>query len=139
MLRCAAMFGRLALPLNRAQVGGTPVNFMPHNVREGFHALAALARYRDSAAAREQAEASIAAILALWDPEQGWDVARLEQAGIAIERAELTMVPQTTVPAEGDEARRLLTLLEDLEENDDVQQVYANFDISDEVLEEMAA
>jgi YebC/PmpR family DNA-binding regulatory protein len=64
---------------------------------------------------------------------------RLEQAGIAIESAELTMVPKSTVPAEGEVARKLLRLLESLEENDDVQQVYANFDISDEIIEEIAA
>jgi len=64
---------------------------------------------------------------------------RLEAAGIEMESAELTMVPKSTVPAEGEIARRLLRLLEDLEDNDDVQQVYANFDISDEIMEEIAA
>ena len=63
----------LPLPLNRERIDGPLVNFRPHNVREGFHALYALARFRDSAGAREVAEASIAAINRLWDPDRGWD------------------------------------------------------------------
>ena len=64
--------GPLPLPLNRERVDGPLENFRPHNVREGFHALYALARFRDSERAREVAEASIAAINRLWDPERGW-------------------------------------------------------------------
>jgi len=69
--------GPVPLPLNRNEIGGPLVNFRPHNCREGFHALYALIRYRDSARARELAEASIAAILKYWCPEKGWDVAQL--------------------------------------------------------------
>jgi transcriptional/translational regulatory protein YebC/TACO1 len=47
-------------------------------------------------------------------------------------------VPKTTVAVEGSEARRVLNLIDDLEELDDVQEVYANFDISDEVLASIA-
>ena len=65
--------GPLPLPLNRERIDGPLVNFRPHNVREGFHALYALARFRDSARAREVAEASIDAINRLWDPDRGWD------------------------------------------------------------------
>ncbi len=65
--------GPLPLPLNRERIDGPLVNFRPHNVREGFHALYALARYRDSARARELAEASIATINELWDPDSDWD------------------------------------------------------------------
>jgi YebC/PmpR family DNA-binding regulatory protein len=62
----------------------------------------------------------------------------LEAAGISYANAELTMVPKTTVaPTEG-EARQVLRLVDALEDNDDVQDVYANFDISDEVLEAVA-
>ncbi len=64
---------------------------------------------------------------------------RLQQADIPIESAELTMLPKNITPTAGDDARRLLNLLENLEEHDDVQQVYANFDIADELLEEIAA
>ena len=60
----------------------------------------------------------------------------LEEAGIAIEHAEAEMVPTTTVEvsSEGD-ARRVLRLLEILEDHDDVQTVVANFDIPDAVFE----
>jgi len=77
----AALFsysGSVALPLNRQERDGPLVNFHPHNVREGFHALYALARYRDSAQARELAERSIEAIFELWRPNTGWDVEALE-------------------------------------------------------------
>jgi YebC/PmpR family DNA-binding regulatory protein len=64
----------------------------------------------------------------------------LEQAGYAIESAELSMVPKTTV-AVTDEAvaRRIVRLVEGLEESDDVQDVYANFDIPESVLEAVAS
>ena len=55
------------------------MNFTPHNIREGFHALYALARFRRSAEARRLAEASIAAIFEQWQPATGWDGARLER------------------------------------------------------------
>ena len=58
----------------------------------------------------------------------------LEAAGIAVESSELTQVPKTTVRLEGPPAKKMLHLLDTLEELDDVQDVYANFDIPDEVL-----
>lgn len=62
----------------------------------------------------------------------------LEEQGYHIERAEISMVPQTTVPVnDPDQARRLLRLLEALEEHEDVQEVYANFDIPDSLMEEV--
>jgi YebC/PmpR family DNA-binding regulatory protein len=64
----------------------------------------------------------------------------LEQAGIQIESAEITMLPKTTVRIEDEAAaRKLLRLMEALEENDDIQDVYANFDIPEGVLEAVAA
>jgi YebC/PmpR family DNA-binding regulatory protein len=65
--------------------------------------------------------------------------AALEQAGVTIESAESTMVPKTFV-AIGDEAmaRKVVRLMDDLEENDDVQAVYSNFDIPERVLEAVA-
>jgi transcriptional/translational regulatory protein YebC/TACO1 len=62
----------------------------------------------------------------------------LEEAGIAYASAELTMVPKTTVEPNEKEARQVLRLVDQLEENDDVQDVYANFDISEEILEAVA-
>jgi YebC/PmpR family DNA-binding regulatory protein len=60
--------------------------------------------------------------------------AALEKEGLEIEKAELTRIPKTTVNAD-EVAEKLLKLIEMLEDNDDVQKVYANFEISDEVLE----
>jgi transcriptional/translational regulatory protein YebC/TACO1 len=63
----------------------------------------------------------------------------LAAAGFEIESAELTMLPKTTVALEDEsEAKRILRLMDELEENDDVQEVYANFDIPERVLESVA-
>ena len=62
----------------------------------------------------------------------------LEGAEIGYVSAELTMVPKTTVEPSEKEARQILRLVDQLEENDDVQDVYANFDISEEILEAVA-
>ena len=63
----------------------------------------------------------------------------IEAAGIEVAAAELTMVPKTTVEV-GDEssAKKVLRLIDQLEENDDVQDVYSNFDIPERVLEAVA-
>ncbi|MBI3605234.1 MAG: YebC/PmpR family DNA-binding transcriptional regulator [Nitrospirae bacterium] len=53
--------------------------------------------------------------------------------------AEITMVPQTYVKLEGKEAAHMLHLMEALEDHDDVQNVYANFDISDQLIEQLVA
>jgi YebC/PmpR family DNA-binding regulatory protein len=63
----------------------------------------------------------------------------LEAGGIAIDSAELTMVPKTTVEIEDESvAKRVLRLMDALDDNDDVQDVYANFDIPERVLEAVA-
>jgi YebC/PmpR family DNA-binding regulatory protein len=63
----------------------------------------------------------------------------LETAGIAVSDAEETMLPKTTVEIEDESvARKVLKLIDGLEENDDVQDVYANFDIPERVLEAVA-
>ena len=58
-------------------------------------------------------------------------------AGLEVDNAELTMIPTSTTPLDADAARKVLKLLDVLEEHDDVQEVYANFDIPDEVLAEV--
>jgi len=63
----------------------------------------------------------------------------LETKGVPIQSAEVTYIPQSTVRLEGKEAQQILKLVEGLEELEDVQQVYANFDIPDEVLETVGA
>ncbi|MEW6581700.1 MAG: YebC/PmpR family DNA-binding transcriptional regulator [Actinomycetota bacterium] len=62
----------------------------------------------------------------------------LDAAGIPMASAELTMVAKSTVQPDEKEARQLLRLMDLLEDNEDVQGVYANFDISEEVLEAVA-
>jgi YebC/PmpR family DNA-binding regulatory protein len=63
----------------------------------------------------------------------------LEGAGLDIESAELTMLPRTSVEIEDEAAaRKLLRLVDALEENDDVQDVYANFNIPEGILEAVA-
>ncbi|MCX7917499.1 MAG: YebC/PmpR family DNA-binding transcriptional regulator [bacterium] len=61
----------------------------------------------------------------------------IEKNNISIENASITYIPKNTVHLEGKEAEHLLKLLDELEESDDVQNVYANFDISDELLEKV--
>jgi YebC/PmpR family DNA-binding regulatory protein len=58
----------------------------------------------------------------------------LDDAGVPLEVAEITMVPQTYVKLDGKEAQQMLRLVESLEDNDDVQNVYANFDIPEEIM-----
>ena len=66
-------------------------------------------------------------------------VEALSSSGIEIESSEATQVPKTTIALEGAEAKRLLNLIDALEDLDDVQDVYANFDIPDEVLATLAS
>ncbi len=62
----------------------------------------------------------------------------LTAAGLTVETAEVTQMPATTVPVAEARARQVLRLVDALEDLDDVQAVYANFDISDEVLAAIA-
>ena len=63
----------------------------------------------------------------------------VEAAGFTVDSAELTMVPKTTVEvADEADAKKILRLIDQLEDNDDVQDVYANFDIPERVLEAVA-
>lgn len=72
------------------------------------------------------------------DPSGFMDVRNaLTKAGFKFESAEVTMIPQTMVQLEGKPAESMLRLMERLEDNDDVQNVYANFDISAEEMERM--
>jgi YebC/PmpR family DNA-binding regulatory protein len=65
--------------------------------------------------------------------------AAIESAGFSVDNAELALVPKTTVTVDDEaKARQVMRLIDALEENDDVQDVYANFDIPDRVLEAVA-
>jgi YebC/PmpR family DNA-binding regulatory protein len=81
----------------------------------------------------------------LSDGESTWEIATdpgafravrdaIEVAGIPMVSAELTMVPQTKVPVDGAQAKAVLNLLEALDDLDDVQAVYSNFDIPEEIM-----
>jgi transcriptional/translational regulatory protein YebC/TACO1 len=63
----------------------------------------------------------------------------VESLGVNVENAEITMQPKQTVAVGEDKAAAVLRLMEALEEDDDVQQVYANFDIPTDVLERVSA
>jgi YebC/PmpR family DNA-binding regulatory protein len=66
--------------------------------------------------------------------------AAIEAAGFTVDSAELTMAPKTTIEvADESQAKKILRLIDALEDNDDVQEVYANFDIPERVLEEVAS
>jgi len=61
----------------------------------------------------------------------------LNGAGFRFENAEVTMIPQTQIKLEGKQAESMLKMIDRLEDNDDVQNVYANFDISMEEMEKL--
>lgn len=56
---------------------------------------------------------------------------KLEEEGLTFTTAEMTMVPQNTVQLSGEDVQKMLKLMEALDDNDDVQNVYANFEIDD--------
>jgi transcriptional/translational regulatory protein YebC/TACO1 len=59
----------------------------------------------------------------------------IENGKIPVASAEVAMIPKTTMKLDGKEAEQTLSLIEDLEDHDDIQSVAANFDIPDEILE----
>jgi YebC/PmpR family DNA-binding regulatory protein len=62
----------------------------------------------------------------------------LQEAGIDYDSAEVAFLPTVEVPLDEDGAKRLFRLIEAVEDSDDVQDVYANYSVSDEVLEHLA-
>jgi YebC/PmpR family DNA-binding regulatory protein len=79
------------------------------------------------------------------DAESSWEIVTepaalaavrdaIRGAGIEVFSAELTMLPQSTIPVDGAEARKVLALIEALDDLEDVQSVYANFDIPEDVM-----
>jgi YebC/PmpR family DNA-binding regulatory protein len=61
-----------------------------------------------------------------------------EEAGIEVTSAEMAMIPQNTIEVDAQVGQKLLNLVDMLEDNDDVQNVWANFDLSDEAMAELA-
>lgn len=62
----------------------------------------------------------------------------IDEAEIETDLAEISMIPQTTVKLDGEDATQLLKIMEGLEEHEDVQNVYSNFDIPDDIIEQAA-
>jgi len=62
----------------------------------------------------------------------------LAAAGLEFDQAELTMIPKSTVKLEENDARKTMKIVDALEDSDDVQEVYANFDIPEDILERLA-
>ncbi len=82
-------------------------------------------------------EGSVYSVTTPW--EQFEDVrSAIDAAKIPIASAEITMVPQSTVKLDESKASSMLKLMEELEEHDDVQNVYANFDIDDSLMEKLS-
>ncbi|MFM7899708.1 MAG: YebC/PmpR family DNA-binding transcriptional regulator, partial [Actinomycetota bacterium] len=75
------------------------------------------------------------------DATKVWDVkAALEAAKLPVQSAESTMVSSQTVPVtDAADAKAILKIMDELEEHDDVQDVYSNFDIAEDVLEAAAS
>ncbi len=63
----------------------------------------------------------------------------LEEKGMKYVQASIEMVPQNTIRLDEGKAEQMLKMIEKLEDNDDVQNVYANFDIPDEIMEKLSA
>jgi YebC/PmpR family DNA-binding regulatory protein len=63
----------------------------------------------------------------------------LQEAGIDYESAEASFLPSVSIPLDEDNAKKVFRLMEALEDSDDVQNVFANFDVSDEVMEKLDA
>ncbi|WP_077621379.1 YebC/PmpR family DNA-binding transcriptional regulator [Sediminibacillus massiliensis] len=72
------------------------------------------------------------------DPESFGEVkSALEENGYTLETAEITMLPQTLSPLSEDDTKKMIRLVETLEDNEDVQDVYHNLDADDEVLAQL--
>ena len=63
---------------------------------------------------------------------------KLEENNVALESAERTMIPKNTVNLDERQAEQMLKLMEILDDHDDVQDIFANFDIDDEVIDKIA-
>jgi transcriptional/translational regulatory protein YebC/TACO1 len=62
----------------------------------------------------------------------------VKKAGITPVSSEVTMIPQNYIKLEGSQANTMIRMIEAFEEHDDVQNVHANFDIDEKLLEEVA-
>ena len=73
-------------------------------------------------------------------PEAFEDVrSAIEERGLTIDMAEITMMPQSSVVVEGKQAEQILRFMDVLDDHDDVRKAYANFDISDEIMAQLTS
>jgi len=75
----------------------------------------------------------------VYTPQEAFHAVKeaLTANGVSWQAADITMIPKNTVRLQGKEAEQTLRLMDALEDNDDVQNVYSNFDISKEVMESL--
>jgi len=86
----------------------------------------------------EDMEESEGTLILFADPDGISQVkASLEENGYQVEEMKMTFVPQNTVPLEGADAVKIVKFMEQLEDNEDVHEVYANFDVPEEVFAEV--
>lgn len=82
------------------------------------------------------------------DQDDSWEVScpaedfesvrqALEDAGVVVDSAEISMAPKTTVDVDVEAGRKLMRLMDALDDNEDVQKVYANFELPEELLAEL--
>lgn len=89
-------------------------------------------------AGAEDVRTSAEAFEVVTTPEQFFAVRQaLEAASIPMQSADITMIPKSTVRVDGKDAHQVIKLMEALEDHDDVQRAYANFDIPDEILQQV--
>lgn len=90
-------------------------------------------------AGAEDVQISSDSVEVITDPQNFSEVkSKLQEKGYKINQAEVTKVPKNVVPIDGPDAEKLLKLMEELEDHDDVQKTYANFDIPDEILQALS-
>ena len=82
-----------------------------------------------------------AQIFEITSPPESYEAVKkaLDQAEIETQVAEISWVPQSQITIDADTGRKVLTLIDKLQDHDDVQNVYSNFDVSDEVMAQLAA
>ena len=107
-----------------ARCGGVRGRGLPCCGRRGGRGRASFRRWRSRSSLRPM--------------RSGPSGTRWTAAGFEVESSDLTQVPKTTMQLEGSDAKKVLGLIDALEELDDVQDVYANFDIPDDVLASIA-
>ena len=141
----AVHLSRAVIPYMQKQNWGRIIHLCSYSVKNPIPNLVLSNSIRSAVVALGKTQADelgahgilVNSILTGWtDTERVGEImqARAAQQNIKMEDAEVQYVPENTVKVEGKDAENLLKLMEALEEHDDVQHVYANFDIDDKEL-----